>query len=79
MEKGFNKFKMSGWRDFFDGLEVDRGNVMECLDLMQGGLVKGIKWYSCWDLFQVRYDLVMKFFVYYSIGYFFYLLFMRLE
>lgn len=34
MEKGFSKLKMSGWKDFFDGIEGDRGNVMECLDLI---------------------------------------------
>lgn len=70
MEKGFNKSKMSGRRDFLDGSEVDRGNAMERLDPMQGGLVKGIKRHSRWDLSQVRHDLVMKFSVHHSIGYF---------
>lgn len=54
MEKGFNKSKMSGRRDFLDGSEVDRGNAMERLDPMQGGLVKGIKRHSRWDLSQVK-------------------------
>jgi len=54
MEKGFSKPKMSGRKDFFDGTEGDRGIAMERLDPIQGGLLKGIKRHSRWDLSQVR-------------------------
>lgn len=57
MEKGFSKPKMSGRKDFLDGSEVDRGNAMERLDPIQGGLLKGIKRHSRWDLSQVMPDL----------------------
>jgi hypothetical protein len=56
MEKGFNKPKMSGRKDFLEGSEGDRGNAMERLDPIQGGLLKGIKRHSRWDLSQVRVD-----------------------
>ena len=56
MEKGFSKPKMSGRKDFLEGPEGDRGIAMERLDPIQGGLLKGIKRHSRWDLSQVRAD-----------------------
>lgn len=63
MEKGFSKPKMSGRKDFFDGPEGDRGNPMERLDPIQGGLLKGIKRHSRWDLSQVRPDSTLSLFI----------------
>lgn len=54
MEKGFSKPKMSGRKDFLEGSEGDRCNAMERLDPIQGGLLKGIKRHSRWELSQVR-------------------------
>lgn len=58
MEKGFSKPKMSGRKDFLD--DSDRGNAMERLDPIQGGLLKGIKRHSRWDLSQVRPDISVE-------------------